>query len=67
MSPLAKDVPRRVVDENASTLSDLVRETGESEYWVKQFARKSVEDGRWERVWKHQGGKLTPAYRRKKS
>lgn len=66
MKSLAADIPRRVIDPCAETSSELCAATGQSSSWMKEYCRKMVLSGKWERVWKKVHGQAVPAYRRAK-
>lgn len=64
---LSRIIPRVVVDQNAETLQELIRETGHDRVWLYKLIRTNIKAGRWERVWKKVGPARVPAYRPVKS
>ena len=66
MTRLGKEIPQRIIDQNADTIEELEADTGWSQDWLLRYARKQVKDCVWERVWKKVGGRCVPAYRHKK-
>lgn len=63
LEKMLEDLPRRVIDPNSVTISELSAEVGMGIFWTSRHASRMVEDGKWERVFKHNGRKVVPAYR----
>ena len=65
-SKLSADFPKRIIDQQAETCREMLKDWPLSHDHLKGFASKQVLEGRWERVWKRVGARLIPAYRRVK-
>lgn len=65
-SKLAADFPRHVLDQAAESRAELIKQWTLGETAFDVFAKKQVEAGLWEKVWKRIGSRLVPAYRRPK-
>jgi len=59
-------IPKKIVDQNAETIQDMMKHTPMSRNWLYGFAQDMVKQGKYEKVWKKVGVKLVPAYRIKR-
>jgi hypothetical protein len=59
-------IPKVIIDQNAESITDMMKETPHSRSWISTFASDMVKSGKWERVGKRQGDKVVPAYRVKR-
>lgn len=60
---LLADVPRKVIDENAFTVMEIAKALSVSRDTASKIAKKKVESGEWEQVWKGHP-RPAPAYRK---
>lgn len=67
MKTLADEIGRKVFDQSAETISELVEATGQTRSYIGKLAKAQIASGKWEQVWKKTGPKVVPAYRRKSS
>ena len=63
---MLKDIPPRIIDQRAMSTEELIRATGRGRCGIAKTIRTFVQSGRWEMVWKRDGGRLVPAYRKVK-
>jgi len=65
----AKDMglKRRIFDQNAWSVEDIVKETATNAQGARELANDNVANGEWEQVWKRspKNGRPVPAYRSK--
>ena len=57
---------KRVIDEKALTIYEMVEETGRPWHYMSRHASDMVRIGKWEQVWKYNGKRVQKAYRPKK-
>lgn len=58
------DLPKRIIDDSANTVTEICQECGMSRAWAIAFAAENVRTKRWERVYKRIGERIVPAYRK---
>jgi len=56
-------LPKIIIDQKAETALEIMAQTPHKRCWVDRLAKEMVASGKWERVYKRVGGRLTPAYR----
>ena len=57
-------IERRVIDQSAETIRELEQSTGLCRKRLSDIAAENIKSGRWESVFKKDGGtRLVPAYR----
>ncbi len=61
---LLDTIKAKIIDPNASTLEEIMRDTNQCRGAVSKLRDKGLADGTWEEVWKVHGPRLTRAYRR---
>lgn len=63
-SSLADEIGRRVFDDKAETIKELIAATGYGDKQIREMVAERVESGAWEQVWKRGARMAVPAYRR---
>lgn len=64
-SPKDMRIAKRIFDNDAWTVADIVRETAIGESEARELGRERVAAGEWEQVWKRspKNGRPVPAFR----
>jgi len=67
VAAMLANVERRVVDQNALTSAEIMRELNMGRFGVIALCAEKIKSGEWERVYKKNGTQTVPAYRPKKT
>lgn len=67
MSDIDSLFPKRIIDEDAYTVEELMERTSTPRQTVAKRLQSAVASGEWEQVWKHASGRLMKAYRKRQT
>lgn len=57
------DIPKMVIDQDSQTIADMRLEIPRGEAWLYAYAKKMVDSGKWDRVFKKVNGRYCLAFR----
>ena len=63
LSEMLGEIPERIVDPGAVTVSELVKAKGFSRFTIDKLIAKKLAARKWEKVFKRNGNSIVPAYR----